>query len=152
MPKSNPKHKYSLYLASGITLWKNYFKDKYSRFFNRKIYLFEPGTINTPDDHRKIPIGIACYDLDEINHSDALLVYMRHYKSLDGSPIGTDSTWECGYAISKGKPVIMLIENKEHIDYYASQWMISFAINGILTTDKEVAEILKNHPKFVHTT
>ena len=77
---------------------------------------------------------------------------MKHYKSLDGSPIGTDSTWECGYAISTGKPVIVLIENKEHIDYYASQWMISFAINGILTTDKEVAEILRNHPKFVHTT
>lgn len=152
MPKSDPKQEYSLYLASGITLWKTYFKEKYSKFFNRKVYLFEPGTINTPTDHRLIPIEVACYDLNEVNHADALLVYMKYYKSLDGAPIGTDSTWECGYAISKEKPVIMLIENKEHINYYDVQWMVSFSINAILTTDKEVAEVTKNHPKFVHTT
>lgn len=150
--KEAKKNKYLLYLASGINLWRTYFKKEYSNFFNRKITLFEPGTINVPIDHRFIPIGIACYDLDQINHSDALLVYMKHYKSLDGSPIGTDSTWECGYAISKGKPVIMLIEDKEHIDYYAAQWMVSFSINAILTENKEVAEIIKDHPKFVHTT
>lgn len=144
--------KYSLYLASGINLWKNHFSKKYSKYFNRKLTLFEPGTIDTPDDHRQIPIAIACYDLDKINHADALLIYMKYYKSPDNSPIGTDSTWEFGYALSKRKPAIVLIESKEHIDYYASQWMVSFSINAILTTDKEVAEIVKDHPKFVHTT
>lgn len=144
--------KYSLYLASGITLWKEYFSKKYSEYFNKKIALFEPGVLDNPDDHRKIPIWVACFDLDKINHADALLVYMKGYKTLDGSPSGTDSTWECGYAIAHGKPVIMLIENKEHIDYYASQWMVSFSINAILTADREVAEIVKAHPKFVHTT
>ena len=79
MTKANSNHKYRLYLASGIALWANHFKDKYSKFFNRKLYLFEPGVLDTPKDHRKIPIGIACYDLDEINHSDALLVYMKYY-------------------------------------------------------------------------
>src|SRR3989344_5357846 len=140
MPTSLSKQKYSLYLASGITLWKNYFKPNFSRFFNRRVNLFEPGTLDNPDVHRFIPIGIACQDLDKINHSDALLVYMKHYKSLDGSPIGTDSTWECGYAISKGKPTIVLIEDVHHIDYYASQWMVSFSINAILTCKKDVAE------------
>ncbi|MFA6552929.1 MAG: polyprenyl synthetase family protein [Patescibacteria group bacterium] len=144
--------KYHLYLASGITLWREYFSNKYSRFFNRSIGLFEPGTQDTPDDHRFIPIGIACLDLDAINHADALVVYMKKYKTLDGSPTGTDSTWECGYAISKSKPVIMLIEDVEHVDYYASQWMVSFSINAILTANKNVAEIVKNHQKFVHTT
>lgn len=129
-----------------------HFSKKYSQFFNRKVGLFEPGTLDTPEDHRFIPIGIACYDLDRVNTADALLVYMKHYKSTDGSPIGTDSTWECGYTIGHKKPVIMLIENKEHVDYYASQWMVSFSINAILTIDKEVAEIVKDHPKFVHTT
>jgi len=148
----NQQPKYKLYLASGIDLWKNYFSKKYSKYFNRKIYLFEPGTLNTPDDHRFIPIGIACHDLNEINHADALLVYMKHYTTLDGGPCGTDSTWECGYAIGHGKPAIMLIEDKKHIDYYAVQWMVSFSINAILTANKEVAEIIKNHPKFVHTT
>lgn len=144
--------KYNLYLASGITLWKESFSKKYSYLFNKKISLFEPGNLDNPDDHRFIPIGIACYDLNVINHADALLVYMKRYKTLDGSPTGTDSTWECGYGIAKGKPVIMLIEDKGHIDYYASQWMVSFSINAILTADKEVAEIVKDHPKFVHTT
>ena len=146
------KEKYKLYLASGITLWKEYFSKEYSKFFNKKVALFEPGILDNPDDHRKIPIGIACYDLNEINHSDALLVYMKKYKTLDGSPTGTDSTWECGYAIGHGKPVIMLIEDFNHMDYYASQWMVTFSINAILTKDKKVAEIATNHPKFVHTT
>jgi len=75
----------------------------------------EPGIINTPKDHRKIPIGIACYDLDEVNHSDALLVYMKHYKSLDGSPIGTDSTWETGYAVAHGKILVMYTSSEGHV-------------------------------------
>ncbi len=152
MKTKSRKQQYKLYLASGITLWKTYFHKNYSPFFNKKVGLFEPGTLDNPNDHRFIPIGIACYDLNEINHADALLVYMKHYQSLDGSPTGTDSTWECGYAIGKGKPVVMLIEDKDHIDYYASQWMVSFSINAILTVHKEVAEIVKKHPKFVHTT
>ncbi|NMB48680.1 hypothetical protein GYA13_04550, partial [Candidatus Kuenenbacteria bacterium] len=146
------RFKYRLYLASGITLWKNEFHKRYSEFFNKKIYLFEPGTLDNPNDHRFIPIGIACYDLNEINHADAILVFMKYYKTLDKSPIGTDSTWECGYAISKGKPVIMIIEDEEHMNYYAYQWMVSFSINAILTKDKTLVEKLKDHPKFVHIT
>ncbi len=146
------KKRYSLYLAAGITLWKNYFSKQYSQFFNRKVFLFEPGTINMPVDHRVIPITIAACDLNYVNNADAVLAYMKHYKTLDGGPTGTDSTWECGYAIGKGKPVIMLIEDLSHMDYYAVQWMVSFSIGAILTTSKEVAEAAKNHSKFVHTT
>ena len=144
------KQKYSLYLASGIKLWKDYFKKEYSSYFNKRVALFEPGTINTPKEHRKIPITIACYDLNEINKCDAVLAFMKKYRTLDGSPAGTDSTWEFGYAIGKGKPTIVLIENEEHLDYYASQWMVSFSINAILTCNAKVAELVKNHPKFVH--
>lgn len=146
------KKRYSLYLAAGITLWKNHFSKQYSQYFNKKIFLFEPGTINTPVDHRIIPITIATCDLNYVNNADAILAYMKHYKTLDGGPTGTDSTWECGYAIGKGKPVIMLIEDLSHMDYYAVQWMVSFSIGAILTTSKEVAEAAKNHSKFVHTT
>jgi geranylgeranyl pyrophosphate synthase len=90
--------------------------------------------------------------LNEINHADALLVYIKKYKPADDSPSGTDSTWEAGYAIGHGKPVIMLIEDEAHLNYYAYQWMVSFSINAILTTDPKVAELAKDHPKFVHTT
>ncbi len=146
------KKRYSLYLAAGITLWKNHFSKQYSHYFNKKIFLFEPGTINMPVDHRVIPITIATCDLNYVNNADAILAYMKHYKTLDGGPTGTDSTWECGYAIGKGKPVIMLIEDLSHMDYYAVQWMVSFSIGAILTTSKEVAEAARNHSKFVHTT
>lgn len=145
-------YKYRLYLASGISLWRDFFNPKHSKYFNRKVRLFQPGELDNPDDHRFIPIGIACYDLNEINHADAILGYMKFYKPMDGAPTGTDSTWECGYAIGHAKPVIMLVENVEHLDYYAVQWMVSFSINAVLTTDKKVAEICQNHPKFVHTT
>ncbi len=144
--------KYQLYLAGGIGIWKDFFKPKYSEFFNKKVYLFEPGSLGGPSDHRFMPIGIACYDLNEINHADALLVYMKKYRPADGSPTGTDSTWECGYAISQSKPIIMLIEDLDHLDYYNLQWMVSFSINAVLTTDEKVAETCRNHPKFVHTT
>ena len=52
MQTSDKKQKYSLYLASGITLWKNYFNKEYSKYFNKKIKLFEPGTLDNPNDHR----------------------------------------------------------------------------------------------------
>ena len=143
---------FSLYLASGIKLWENEFKEKYSEYFNRKVSLFEPGTIDTPKKHKKIPITIATYDLDKVNKSDALLVYMKYYDAPDNSPAGTDSTWECGYGIAKGKPVIMLIEDEEHMEYYVKQWMVAFSINAVLTTNERVAERAKNHPKLTHTT
>ncbi|MFA6254254.1 MAG: polyprenyl synthetase family protein [Candidatus Paceibacterota bacterium] len=146
------KFKYRLYLASGISLWRTFFNPKYARYFNRKVRVFQPGELDNPVDHRFIPIGIACYDLNEINHADALLVYMKKYLTRDGAPTGTDSTWECGYAIGHAKPVIMLVEDLEHLDYYAVQWMVSFSINAILTTNREVAKICRNHPKFVHAT
>jgi len=148
--QNNKTFKYRLYLAGGIGIWKDYFRPQYSEFFNKKVYLFEPGSLGGPDDHRFMPIGIACHDLNEINHSDALLVYMKKYQPADGSPTGTDSTWECGYAISHGKPVIMLIEDLNHLDYYSLQWMVSFSINAVLTTNEKVAAVCHNHPKFVH--
>jgi len=144
--------KYRLYLASGIRLWIDSFKPEYSQYFNRKLALFEPGTLDNPKEHEFIPIAIACEDLDKINHSDALLVYLNYYKPYDDSPAGTDTTWEVGYALGEGKPVIVLIKDEEHLHYYAKQWMVSFSINAILTTNKKVAEIVKTHPKFVHTT
>lgn len=146
------KKKYSLYLASGIKLWREEFRTIYSPHFNRKIELFEPGNMDTPKDHRKISIRVACHDLNRVNHSDALLVYMKYYETDDGSPSGTDSTWECGYAIANGKPVIMIIDDLEQMHYYAYQWMVAYSINAILTENPEVAEAVRNHQKFVHTT
>lgn len=147
--------RYKLYLASGIRLWTNEFKDKYSSFFNKKLDLFQPALIDEqwkhPGDHRLIPIKIATKDLGEINKCDAVLAYMKMYDTQNNGPAGTDSTWECGYAIGKEKPDIMLVEDLQHLDYYTAQWMITFSIGAILTTNKEVAEYAKNHDKFTHT-
>jgi geranylgeranyl pyrophosphate synthase/nucleoside 2-deoxyribosyltransferase len=145
--------KYKIYLASGITLWMSCFKEQYASYFNKKIDLFQPALIDKQysGDSRVIPIRIATKDLGEINLCDAVLAYMKKYKTPDGAPTGTDSTWECGYAIGKGKPTIMLVEDLEHLDYYSAQWMVTFSIGAILTTSKEVAEFAKNHDKFTHT-
>lgn len=112
--------RYKIYLASGIRLWTLNFKDEYSPFFNKKVDLFQPALIDNqykhPGDHRKIPIRIATKDLGEINRCDAILAYMKMYDTQNNGPAGTDSTWECGYAIGGEKPVIMLVENLEHLD------------------------------------
>lgn len=146
--------KYKIYLASGIKLWTLHFKDGYSPFFNKKIDLFQPALIDNQytGNHRKIPIRIATKDLGEINKCDAVLAYMKMYDTQNNGPTGTDSTWECGYAIGKEKPTIMLVENLEHLDYYSAQWMVTFSIGAILTINKEVADFAKNHDKFTHTT
>lgn len=146
--------RYKLYLASGIRLWTMYFQKEYSDFFNKKVDLFQPALIDKQytGDHRLIPIRIATKDLGEINTCDAVLAYMKMYDTKDNGPAGTDSTWECGYAIGAEKPTIMLVENLEHLDYYSAQWMVTFSIGAILTTDKRVAEQAKNHDKFTHTT
>jgi len=147
------KQKYKLYLASGIRLWTLNFKDEYSQFFNKKTELFQPALIDKQytGDHRNIPIRIATKDLGEINKCDAILAYMKMYDTQNNGPAGTDSTWECGYAIGGEKPTIMLVENLEHLDYYSAQWMVTFSIGAILTTSKEVADFAKNHDKFTHT-
>ena len=145
--------RYKLYLASGIRLWTLNFKDEYSPFFNKKLDLFQPALIDNQytGDHRKIPIRIATKDLGEINKCDAILAYMKMYDTQNNGPAGTDSTWECGYAIGGEKPTIMLVENLEHLDYYSAQWMVTFSIGAILTTSKEVADFAKDHDKFTHT-
>lgn len=149
-----PDKRYKLYLASGIKLWDNDFKNQYTPFFNKKLDLFQPALIDNQytGDHRKIPIRIATKDLGEINKCDAVLAYMKMYDTGNNGPTGTDSTWECGYAIGKEKPTIMLVENLEHLDYYSAQWMVTFSIGAILTMSKEVADFAKNHDKFTHTT
>ena len=131
-----------------------YFQKEYSAFFNKKVDLFQPALIDKQytGDHRLIPIRIATKDLGEINKCDAILAYMKMYDTKDNGPAGTDSSWECGYAIGAEKPTIMLVENLEHLDYYSAQWMVTFSIGAILTTDKRVAEQAKNHDKFTHTT
>jgi geranylgeranyl pyrophosphate synthase/nucleoside 2-deoxyribosyltransferase len=146
--------RYKLYLASGIRLWTMSFKDQYSGYFNKKVDLFQPALIDNQfaQDHRLIPIRIATKDLGEINKSDAVLAYMKMYDTQNNGPAGTDSTWECGYAIGGEKPTIMLVEDLEHLDYYSAQWMVTFSIGAILTTSKEVAEFAKNNDKFTHTT
>ncbi|OHA58258.1 MAG: hypothetical protein A2571_03310 [Candidatus Vogelbacteria bacterium RIFOXYD1_FULL_44_32] len=145
--------KYKLYLASGIRLWTLFFKDGYSPYFNKKVSLFEPALIDNQytGEHRKIPIKIATKDLGEINKCDAVLAYMKMYDTQGNGPTGTDSSWECGYAIGQEKPTIMLVEDLEHLDYYTSQWMVTFSIGAILTTDKEVAESARHSDKFTHT-
>lgn len=145
--------RYKLYLASGIRLWNLYFKDQYSEFFNKQLDLFEPALIDNQytRDHRVIPIKIATKDLGEINKCDAVLAYMKMYDTQNNGPAGTDSSWECGYAIGLEKPTIMLVEDLEHLDYYTSQWMITFSIGAILTTSREVAETARNSDKFTHT-
>ncbi|MFA6322683.1 MAG: polyprenyl synthetase family protein [Candidatus Buchananbacteria bacterium] len=145
--------KYKLYLASGIRLWTLFFKDKYAPHFNKKVDLFQPALIDKQytRDHRLIPIRIATKDVGEINKSDAVLAYMKMYDTQDNGPAGTDSTWECGYAIGNEKPTIMLVEDLEHLDYYTAQWMVTFSIGAILTTSKEVADFVKNSDKFTHT-
>ncbi len=146
--------RYKLYLASGIRLWTLNFKDEYAPFFNKKVDLFQPALIDNQytGDHRKIPIRIATKDLGEINKCDAVLAYMKMYDTQNNGPAGTDSTWECGYAIGGEKPTIMLVENLEHLDYYSAQWMVTFSIGALLTTSKEVADFAKTHDKFTHTT
>ncbi len=145
--------RYKLYLASGIRLWNLYFKDQYSASFNKKLDLFQPALIDNQyaREHRLIPIKIATKDLGEINTCDAVLAYMKNYDTQNNGPAGTDSSWECGYAIGLEKPTIMLVEDLAHLDYYTSQWMITFSIGAILTTSKEVAEKAKNSDKFTHT-
>ncbi len=147
--RENKKNKYNLYFVSGIKFWRDCFSKKYSKYFNKKVGLFEPWAMSKVEDHSSITIDIACRNLDEINHADSLFVYMTN--CLNEFPVERDPAWECGYAIAKGKPVIALIENKEQINYYVVQEMVNFSITAILTCDKKVAEILKDHHRFVHT-
>lgn len=140
--------KYRLYLASSIRLWGRIFRQKYSPHLNRKIELFEPGTINTPDDHRLVPEWIAGEDLLQLNRADAVLAYLRSYKTPDGSPCGTDSTWEVGYAIGSGKPVLAIIEDEAQLDYYAVQWMVSFNVSAVIAVGRRIAELVGSNPKF----
>lgn len=140
---------YSLYLAGSIKLWEKEFKKRYSKFFNHKIKLFEPGKMNIPDDHRLITRRIAQKDRSKISKSDAMLVYMKHYKpSRFGGSAGTDSSWECGYAFGIKKPIIAIAEDLNHLSYFECQWMLTFHISAYLTDKKIVAEKIKKTAHF----
>jgi len=144
---------YSLYLAGSIKLWKKEFKKRYSKFFNHKIKLFEPGEMNIPDDHRLITRRIAQKDRSKIEKSDAILVYMKNYKpSKFGGPAGTDSTWECGYAHGIKKPIIAIVEDLNHLAYFESQWMLTFHISAYITDNKIVVEEILKTAHFRDTT
>lgn len=143
------KKNYSLYLAGSVLLWKKEFEKKYSGFFNRRIKLFEPGKMNIPDDHRLISKQVVEKCCAEIRKSDALLIYMKNYRtSKYGGPVGTDSSWECGFAYGIKKPSIAIIENLSQLSYFECQWMVPFNINAYLTTEKKVAKKIKKTAHF----
>jgi nucleoside 2-deoxyribosyltransferase len=146
MKNSNKKY---LYLAGSITIWRNQFKDKYSKLFRKKIKLFEPGKMNIPHDHRQIKESVAKTDSREIQKSDAVLAYMKDYKAAKhGGPVGTDSSWECGFACGLGKPVIALIDDKKQIEYYRHQWMVTFHIKAFVSFDKKLVDELSSDAHF----
>lgn len=148
MKQSKPKKKH-LYLAGSITVWKNQFKDKYSQLFKNKISLFEPGKMNIPHDHRQIKESVAKTDSREIQKSDAVLAYMKDYKTTKhGGPVGTDSSWECGFAHGLGKPVIALIDDVNQIEYYKHQWMVTFHIKAFISFDKKILNKLFSDSHF----
>ncbi len=145
------KKRYSLYLAGSIKLWKKEFKKKYSVFFNQKAKLFEPGKFNIPDDHRRIVRRIAQVDRIEIVKSDAVIAYMKDYKSFKfGGPAGTDSSWECGYAFGIKKPVIAIIEDFEQLSYFERQWMLTYNVKAFLTSQKGVVKAMNKSKHFNH--
>ena len=150
MKTSQGNKKYNLYLAGPIKLWKEEFKPKYSKFFNKKICLFEPGAIDISVNHKLIPKIISDYDLNEINKSHAILAYIHDYVPNKEGPAGTDSSWECGYAVGQAKPVIVLVSDLQHLEYYEKQWMVTYNLNAILTINKEVIKKAKQNEHFSH--
>ncbi len=143
------KKTHSLYLVGSVRLWRKQFRKRYSDFFNKTIWLFEPGTLNVPDDHRRITKSVVARCAAEIRKSDAVLIYMKPYKAgTRGGPVGTDSSWECGFAYGIGKPSIALIDDITQLYYFEGQWMIPFNISAYLTTDKSLAERMKRTKQF----
>lgn len=147
--KESRLQKKRLYLAGSITLWKKQFRGTYSKLFKKKMRLFEPGMMNIPHDHREIKDIVAKTDSREIMKSDAVLAYMKNYKAeKHGGPVGTDSSWECGFAYGLGKPVIALIDDKKQIEYYRHQWMVTFHIKAFISTSKKIIDELTSDAHF----
>lgn len=132
--------KYSLYLAGSIQVWEKEFVPKYGDCIGNRIDLFQPGDIkHIPKMHKEIPQKISKMCLGAIETADGVLAYIKDYKSPEGAgPCGTDSCWELGYALGKGKPVIALIEDVDHLNYISKMWMVILSIDAILTLDRSV--------------
>jgi nucleoside 2-deoxyribosyltransferase len=138
-----------MYLAGSITLWKKEFEATYSPLFKKHISLFEPGKMNIPHDHRKIRSIVAKTDVREIRKSDAVLVYMKEYTpEKHGGPVGTDSSWECGFAHGLKKPLIVLIDSIDQVEYYKHQWMVTYHIDCFVATEKKIYSLLKKDQHF----
>lgn len=143
--------KIHLYLAGSITLWKEEFLGKYSHLFNTLTELFEPGKMAVPHDHRKIIAQVALTDSSEIQKSDAVIAFMKPYTvEQHGGPIGTDSSWECGFAHGLKKPIIALIDSEDQIEYYKHQWMVTYHIDLFITCDKRLYTLLSEDMHFTH--
>lgn len=138
-------NKYYLYLAGSIRIWREDFYQHYSSSFNKRISLFEAGTLNIPPNHTEIAPEVSDVCVQKIISSDAILVYMKSYtpKKYEGYP-GVDSSWECGFAYGLKKPIIALIDNVEHAKYFEDQWMLSHNITAFLTTNIDVVSFIKD--------
>lgn len=135
-----------MYLCGSVKLWRSEFKERYSTSFGTSIQLFEPGSMNVPQNQMHINPDIALFDVQQIQEADALLVYMKNYESnyeVDG-PVGTDSSWECGYGYGLKKPIITIIEDLEHLKYFQLQWMVTFTISTFITDNEEVLNVIQN--------
>ena len=148
------RRKYVIYLAGPIKIWKEQFQQKYSKIFGHKIDLIEPGDLSLllveiSKNHRKISQKIARMCLAAIEHSDAVLAYIKPYEPEEHMSLpGVDSCWELGYACGIGKPVIALIDSLEDLNFWESAWMVSLSITAVLTCDKEVALKVKEMERF----
>lgn len=148
------KRKYVVYLAGPIKIWKERFQQEYSKIFSYKIDLIEPGDLSLlleelSKNHRKISQKIARMCLAAIEHSDAVLAYIKPYEPEEHMSIpGVDSCWELGYACGIGKPVIALIDSLEDLKFWESAWMVNLSITAILTSHKEIALKVKEMERF----
>lgn len=132
--------KMKLYLAGSIRVWTERFIGKYSKCFNSSVILFEPGTLGTVEEHSLMPNEIAVRDLTELASADAVLAYIRPYECPEGEgSAGTDSCWECGFAMGTGKPVIALVDDTFQLEYLNRMWMVCLSITAVLTPSTAVA-------------
>jgi len=135
---------YTLYLAGSIRIWQEQFVPKYASHFNHSVGLFEPGRLNIPPDHTHISPQVTQKCVEEITKADAIISYMKPYvPSEKGGVPGIDSSWECGFACGLGKPVIALIDDVAHFQYFEDQWMLSHNKTAFITLDPEIAHVAK---------
>ena len=93
------------------------------------------------------------------------IVYQNNVKAIDEADfvlaiahlIGTDTTWECGYAVAKGKPVILLeLENESIFEMYMIYESVSlssrlkirdFSNKSLKSIAQKIGRIVHNQKK-----